>query len=76
MCHCIIVSHNDAPPDQWNPYLRYALRPLAPVVLLGVTGRSTEAPQLRRQFSVMQWWKAPSYSFLQVRSHVAFWWHC
>ena len=27
--------------------------------LLGVAGRSTEAPLLRMQFSVMQWWKAP-----------------
>jgi len=54
-----MISHNDAPPEHWNPYLRYALRPLAPVVLLGVTGRSTEAPLLRRQLSVMQWWKAP-----------------
>ena len=55
----LVIAHNRAPPDQWNPYMRWALRPLNPVVLLGVTGKSTEAPTLRRQYSVMQWWKAP-----------------
>ena len=55
----LVIAHNSAPPDQWNPYMRWALRPLNPVVLLGVTGKSTEAPTMRRQYSVMQWWKAP-----------------
>ena len=41
----------------WNPYMRYALRPLNPVVLLGVTGKSTEAPKLQNKHSVMEWWK-------------------
>ena len=54
------MSHNSAPRWDWNPYMQWALRPLNPVVLLGVTGKSTEAPNLSAKFSVMQWWKAPS----------------
>ena len=42
--------------------MEYAVRPLNPVVLLGVTGKSTEAPKLNRKYSVMHWWKAPSSS--------------
>ena len=53
----IIVSHNQAPHWDWNPYMAYALRPLRPVVLLGVTGKSTEAPKLQNKYSVCQWWK-------------------
>ena len=44
----IIVSHNAAPHWEWNPYMAYALRPLRPVVLLGVTGKSAEAPKLQK----------------------------
>ena len=53
----LVISHNSAPPWDWNPYMRYALRPLNPVVLLGVTGKSTEAPKLQNKHSVMEWWK-------------------
>ena len=56
------MGHNSAPRWDWNPYMQWALRPLNPVVLLGVTGKSTEAPKLSSKFSVMQWWKAPSSS--------------
>ena len=53
----IVIGHNGQPPWDWDPYLRWALRPLNPVVLIGVTGKSTEAPGTQRKHSVMQWWK-------------------
>ena len=56
------MSHNSAPRRDWNPYMQWELRPLNPVVPLGVTGKNTEAPNLSAKFSVMQWWKAPSSS--------------
>jgi len=39
--------------------MAYAVRPLNPVVILGVSGDTTEAPKLSARYSVMQWWKAP-----------------
>ena len=36
----------------------WGLRPLQPVLLFGVTGKSTEAPKMPRKHSVMEWWKA------------------
>ena len=53
----LVISHNSAPAWDWNPYMSYALRPLNPVVLLGVTGRSIDAPKMQYKYSVMEWWK-------------------
>ena len=39
--------------------MRYAVRPLNPVVLLGVAGHSTEDRSVDPRYSVMHWWKAP-----------------
>ena len=52
------ISHNGEPPWDWDPYMRWALRPLQPVILFGVTGKSTEAPKMPNKHTVMQWWKA------------------
>ena len=57
MPQAIVISHNAEPAWDWDPYLRWALRPLNPVVLFGVTGKSTEALNMQRKHSVMQWWK-------------------
>ena len=43
--------------------MAYAVRPLNPLVLVGVTGDSTEWKGSAR-YSVMQWWKAPRLCFL------------
>ena len=43
--------------------MAWALRPLNPIVLLGVTGKSTEWKGDSR-YSVMEWWKAPRASSL------------
>ena len=56
------MGHNSAPRWDWNPYMQWALRPLNPVVLLGVTGKITEDNNLPSKFTVAQWWKAPSSS--------------
>ena len=51
------ISHNGEPPWDWDPYMRWALRPLQPELLFGVTGKSTEAPKMPSKHTVMQWWK-------------------
>ena len=58
MPQALVLSHNGEPAWDWDPYLRWALRPLNPVVLFGVTGKSTEAPKMQRKHAPMQWWKA------------------
>ena len=52
------ISHNGEPPWDWDPYMRWALRPLQPVLLFGVTGQSTEALKMPNKHAVIQWWKA------------------
>ena len=58
MPQALVLSHNGEPAWDWDPYMRWALRPLNPVVLFGVTGKSTEAPKLPRKHALMQWWKS------------------
>ena len=43
--------------------MSYAVRPLNPLVLVGVTGDSTEWKGSAR-YSVMHWWKAPRFCSL------------
>ena len=58
MPQVIQISHNGEPPWDWDPYILWSLSPLQPVLLFGVTGKSTEAPKMPRKHSVMEWWKA------------------
>ena len=63
----LVVSHNDEPPLSWQPYLRHAVRPLNPTVLVGVTGRSTEAPDLPAKHGPFQAWKDRELFWLRSR---------
>ena len=63
----LVVSHNDEPPFSWQPYLRRALRPLNPAVLVGVTGKSTEAPDLPAKYGPFQAWKDRELFWLRSR---------
>jgi hypothetical protein len=54
----VIMSHNHAPHWEWQPLLRYSLRPLNPVVLVGVSAHTTEAKRLEGKHAPCQWWKA------------------
>ena len=60
---CIIVSHNRPPPHECDPYMLTALRPLRPLILLGVSARTSMAPKMQRKFSVTHWWKVCMFLF-------------
>ena len=61
------ISHNGEPPWDWDPYCRWSLRPLRPVVLYGVTGQSTEAPKMPNKHAVIEWWKASVLWFIKIQ---------
>ena len=54
----LVLTHNRAPPHEYEPYMQFALRPLNPLVLVGVSGGSKEAPFMEPYESVIEWWKA------------------
>jgi hypothetical protein len=53
----LVCSHDGAPPLEWDAYLNMAFHPIRPVVLLGPTARSPDAPGMVPKFSVISWWK-------------------
>lgn len=54
----LVASHNDAPAVEWDPYMRYALRPLNPLLCVGVSAETSAAPKLKRAHCVVEWLKA------------------
>ena len=75
----IIVSHQGSSPIEWDSYHNLLFKPLRPVVLLGPTGRSMQAPKLEHKFTVIEWWKVifcfrePSYVCLLLVFTTSHW---
>ena len=63
------MTYMKAPPEEWTPYLSYALRPLRPVCLAGVNAETYIGEWKPPQVACMQWWKVPAFAF--VRAHTA-----
>ena len=53
----LMVSHQGAKALEWDSYHNLIFGPLRPVVLLGPTGHSAQAPKMQPKFSVIEWWK-------------------
>ena len=51
------MTYQHAPMEEWTPYLAYALRPLRPVVLAGVSARKWLGEWKEPNQACMQWWK-------------------
>ena len=60
----LMVSHQGAKALEWDSYHNLIFGPLRPVVLLGPTGHSAQAPKMQPKFSVIEWWKVFVFSGL------------
>ena len=58
------MTYQHAPMEEWTPYLAYALRPLRPVVLAGVSARRWLGEWKEPNQACMQWWKVAASVFI------------
>ena len=56
----LMVTHQDAPPHEWDSYFNACFRPLRPLLLYGPTA-SIFTPNSPPHYAVLNWWKVSSF---------------